>query len=131
MDVNLMYADVICANLGCFIFESRAPPIYVFYEMFLRCVLFKTFLQMVLTFNANGGGSFMTGDLNMKLVRESTSTLSSLNLPWYFEREPDDYFYLAGSMNWSPIMSLNATLPTSTEVHVLTFLHKQGSRIPS
>ena len=104
------------------------------FMLFTKCfylVLFKTFLQMVLTFNANGGGSFMTGDLNMKLVRESTSTLSSLNLPWYFEREPDDYFYLAGSMNWSPIMSLNATLPTSTAAHVLTFLHKQGSRIPS
>ena len=39
MDVNLMYADVICANLGCFLFESRAPPIYVVYEMFLPCAL--------------------------------------------------------------------------------------------
>jgi hypothetical protein len=82
---------------------------------------------MVLTFDANGGGSFMTGDLNMKLARESTSTLSALNLPWYFEKEPDDYFYLAGSMNWSPIMSLNATLPTSmkrTVTFSLSFTNK-------
>lgn len=72
---------------------------------------------MVLTFDANGGGSFMTGDLATKISRESTSTLSALNLPWFFEKEPDPYFYLSGSMHWSPILSLNATLPTSTLVH--------------
>jgi hypothetical protein len=72
---------------------------------------------MVLTFDANGGGSFMTGDLATKISRESTSTLSALNLPWYFEKEPDPHFYLSGSMHWSPILSLNATLPTSTLVH--------------
>ena len=59
----------------------------------------------------------MTGDLTTKISRESTSTLSALNLPWYFEKEPDPHFYLSGSMHWSPILSLNATLPTSTLVH--------------
>ena len=88
-------------------------------ELELRGNAFLTpWPQMVLTFNANGGGSFMTGDLAIKISRESTSTLSALNLPWYFEKEPDPFFYLSGSMHWSPILSLNATLPTSTPVHV-------------
>lgn len=73
---------------------------------------------MVLHFDANGGGSFMTGDLTVKVSRETTSTLSALNLPWYFEREPDPHFYLAGSMDWSTTLSLNATLPTSAIFHV-------------
>jgi hypothetical protein len=68
---------------------------------------------MVITFDANGGGSFMTGDLTIKISREATSTLSALNLPWYFERDQDPYYFLAGSTEWSPVLSLNATLPTS------------------
>jgi hypothetical protein len=73
---------------------------------------------MVLTFGADGGGSFMTGDLTVKVSRETTSTLSALNLPWYFEREPDPHFYLAGSTHWSTALSLNATLPTSAPFYV-------------
>jgi hypothetical protein len=67
---------------------------------------------MVLTFDANGAGAFMTGDLTVKVSREPASTLSALNLPWYFETEPDPHFYLAGTMSWSTVLSLNATLPT-------------------
>ena len=80
---------------------------------------------MVLTFGVDGGGSFMTGDLTVKVSRETTSTLSALNLPWYFEREPDPHFYLAGSMHWSPALSLNATLPTSAPFHV-KFSHRNA-----
>ena len=82
---------------------------------------------MVLTFDANGGGSFMTGDLTTKLSRDSTSSLSALNLPWYFEKEPDGHFYLAGSMGWSPVMSLNATLPTSIIQPLLSHSHQNTS----
>jgi hypothetical protein len=87
---------------------------------------------MVLTFNANGGGSFMTGDVGITVSREPTSTLSALNLPWYFEKEPDPHFYLSGSMDWSPILSLNATLPTSTLLHVFVLIslsHTQVLRV--
>ena len=72
-----------------------------------------TFLQMTLIFDANGAGLFMTGNLLTKISHEATSSLSALNLPWYFESEQDPLFYLAGSMDWSPVVSLNATLPTS------------------
>ena len=76
-------------------------------------------LQMTLTFDANGGGSFMTGDLLTKISHETTSSLSALNLPWYFESEPDPVFYLAGTTDWSPVVSLNATLSTSAPLGLL------------
>ena len=80
---------------------------------------------MVLTFDVNGGGSFMTGDLTVKLSRETTTMLSALNLPWYFEKEADPHFYLAGSMHWSTTLSLNATLPTSA-LFLFSFHQAEG-----